>query len=52
MAASSPEWNDFEMARDMWEKSIIQLQAAITNERESRWKLNEAARKLESKKQS
>jgi hypothetical protein len=49
MAESSREWRDFEMARDMWQTAVICLERAAVEERELRWKMNEAARKLEKK---
>jgi hypothetical protein len=44
---TSRQWRDFEMARDLWQDSIVKLEQSVVGEREARWKMNEAARKLE-----
>ena len=49
MAESSKEWNAYQMRRDDWEQAIILLERARVKEQEARWKMNNAAMKLEEK---
>ena len=49
MAQSSDEWVRFETARDDWQDAVVNLERARIRERDTRWKLNDAAEALEKK---